>query len=62
MTKLWQFNRVTGYWAFVRSCDDDTASQWDEVYQQDEYQDKPVFPNSCYKLSKIKPNARGQHV
>lgn len=51
MIGLWKYNKTTGYWVLVRMCDNNTASQWLNVWQKDE-------PNEEFKLSKNKPRSK----
>ena len=51
MIKLWRYNYITGYWQFIRKCEDDVAMQWLAIFQSDS-------PNDVFKLSKIKPQNR----
>ena len=48
MTSLWQYNYITGYWQFIRKCEDDVALTWLAIFQEDS-------PNDVFKLSKVKP-------
>lgn len=36
MFTLWRYNAVTGYWAHVRQCAEDTAADWLRIFEQDE--------------------------
>lgn len=46
--KLWQLNRITGYWVLCRRCDPNDAHEWLRVYQEDE-------PTAVFKLSTRRP-------
>lgn len=46
--KLWQYNRVTGYWNLVRSCDPQDAHEWLRIFQEDE-------PTVLFKLAHRRP-------
>ena len=43
--KLWKYNRITGMWTFMRTCED---KAWLAVFQKDE-------PDQHFKLSKTRP-------
>lgn len=43
MKRLYKFNETTGYWVYVRTCDDATALEWLKIFQADE-------PNTKFKL------------
>ena len=46
--KLWKYNKITGYWIYIRSVTEETREQWLSIFQKDE-------PNEIFKLSKSKP-------
>lgn len=48
MTKLWSYNKITGYWVMERECSTDTAHEWLAIFQNDE-------PAKKFKISKNKP-------
>ena len=48
MISLWRYNYITGYWQFIRKCEEDTAFTWLAIFQNDS-------PNDVFKLSKVKP-------
>ena len=50
MTKLYKYNRITGYWTVIRSCDQATAQQWLAMFQADE-------PAEQFVLSTKKPRS-----
>lgn len=50
-TRLWKYNKVTGYWVFVRSCLKETAAEWLAIHQNDD-------TGATYKLSKGKPKGK----
>jgi len=45
---LWQYNKITGYWKFVRDLTPDTAAQYLAIFQADE-------PNETFKIATRKP-------
>jgi hypothetical protein len=47
-TKLFKYNKITGYWNYVRTCDLTVAKEWLAYFQKTE-------PNETFKLSKNKP-------
>lgn len=47
--KLWQYNRITGYWAAVRTVNPETAHEWLTVYQSDD-------PFGYYQVGKNRPS------
>lgn len=49
MTKLWKYNKITGYWNYVRECKDEHSQDWLKLFQDDE-------PEEIFKLSKIRPS------
>jgi len=46
--KLWEYNKITGYWNFVRSVKAETADQWLSLFRQDN-------PLGIYMLSSKRP-------
>ena len=36
MLVLWKFNKVTGYWVFIRQCDESEAEEWQRIFSADE--------------------------
>jgi hypothetical protein len=45
---LWKYNKVTGYWVYVRGVTPETKKQWLDIYMQDE-------PDEMFKVSNHKP-------
>lgn len=48
---LWRYNKTTGFWEWVRSCDTALSKQWLEVFKKDE-------PKAFFKLAKNRPNLK----
>ncbi len=48
-TKLWKYNKTTGYWNMVRVCAKETAEQWLHTFTADE-------PDQTFVLSTRKPS------
>jgi hypothetical protein len=46
--KLWKYNKITGYWMYIRDVSEYNKSTWLYIYQKDE-------PNEKFKISKNKP-------
>lgn len=46
--KLWEFNKITGYWIFVRNVTPETKIQWLNIFKKDN-------PDGIYKVCKNKP-------
>lgn len=51
MKKLWKYNKLTGYWVFIRECNIDTAKNWLEIFSNDE-------PKEKFMLSRKNPNKK----
>jgi hypothetical protein len=49
---LWKYNKVTGYWVYVRGVTPETQKQWLDIYMQDE-------PDEMFKVSNHKPTNKG---
>ena len=48
MTKLWKYNRITGYWVLMRDCFFDRRADWLRIFQSDE-------PGETFKASRNRP-------
>jgi len=47
MKALYRYNPITGYWVYVRSCEETTAEEWLRIFQADE-------PQAKFELRKVK--------
>jgi hypothetical protein len=47
MKALYRYNPITGYWTYVRSCEETTAEEWLRIFQADE-------PQAKFELRKAK--------
>jgi hypothetical protein len=50
--KLWKYDKIAGYYVFVRSCDKETAENWLKIFQEDEPDEKFVLSKNKPKLPK----------
>lgn len=53
-TNLWKYNRITGLWDHQRTCAENTAQQWLEVFSKDE-------PHETFTLAKHRPKKAPKH-
>jgi hypothetical protein len=49
ISSLWKFNKVSGYWNHIRSCNATNCAQWLAVFERDE-------PDEFFRIAKRKPN------
>lgn len=47
-TKLWRYNRITGYWIFERNVSTETAEKWLSRFRK-------CNPGEFFKVSKKQP-------
>jgi hypothetical protein len=51
LDKLWRYNRITGYWEYVRDCYKENTASWLRIFSGDE-------PETVFKASRNRPSGR----
>lgn len=50
IVRIWQYNRVTGYWLLVRDCYRENAKRWLEIFSGDQ-------PGEVFKAQLRRPKS-----